>query len=258
LHGRDTAYYTLPRPRSSTLVTCPSLAFEACATFEWPGDPRAQAISPPSSLPLFRRRSNTPDIAQHSRSLTTHPDAPPPRHAQLHHRAGRAERNALRGLSWPTGIPTAASQHKSAQQAQKRELSGDAYALFVIVLGLPAQLLSTSHLELHARALASTPDHDDNPASSARAYPPSQHDRTGPVYRRPSTSAPRQARAHQPVSSARASSRRPVASASIPAQTSTLRKSPAPQTLTATTAGRAQRHWRVREQRHKGPHKPAT
>jgi hypothetical protein len=107
------------------LVTCPSLAFEACATFEWPGDPQ-------STSPFHRPRCfcppplDTPGIAQHTSHPRTliHPGKQA--QAQLQLCARRPERNALRTLSWPTGIPTAASQHKSAQQAQQRELSGDA------------------------------------------------------------------------------------------------------------------------------------
>ena len=61
------------------LVTCPSLAFEACATFEWPGDPQ-------STSPFHRPRCfcppplDTPGIAQHTSHPRTllHPGKPKP------------------------------------------------------------------------------------------------------------------------------------------------------------------------------------
>jgi hypothetical protein len=185
---------------------------------------------------------STADPSPHTRTLLH------PRQAQLQLSSPPAEqqRNALRGLSWPTGIPTAASQHKSAQQAQKRELSGDGLRL----IRHRARAPSTAAFNLSPRtspsALASTTQTPTRPhprahihLSSTIASPPSTAD-----HRRPQLSS-QGARASTRVICARIVQTSSRASASTPAQTFALRKSQTPPTLKATAAGRAQRHRRV-------------
>jgi hypothetical protein len=177
-------------------------------------------ISPPS-VPLCLCPPpplDTPDIAQHSRSLTTHPDTPPPpaSPAPTLQSARRAAKERT-----PRALVADRDSHCSLS-AQERTASTETRAK----RGRPTPYSSSCSGSQHSCFQPLTSNFtkrpcfhhpDSNPASSARAYPPEQHDRIAAVHRRPPpTSAQLPRRAHQPVSSARASSRRPVARAQAP------------------------------------------
>jgi hypothetical protein len=198
-------------------------------------------LCPPPPRLTHQTSHSTADPSPHTRTLLH------PRQAQLQPSSPPAEqqRNALRTLSWPTGIPTAASQHKSAQQAQKRELSGDGLRL----IRHRARAPSTAAFNLSPRtspsALASTTDTPTRPHPRAHIHLSSTiASPSSTAARRPQLSSPA-ARASTRVICARIVQTSSRASASTPAQTFALRKPQAPPTLKATAAGRAQRHRRV-------------
>lgn len=204
-------------------------------------------ISPPS-VPLCLCPPpplDTPDIAQHSRSLTTHPDTPPPpaSPAPTLQSARRAAKERA-----PRALVADRDSHCSLS-AQERTASTETRAK----RGRPTPYSSSCSGSQHSCFQPLTSNFtkrpcfhhpDSNPASSARAYPPEQHDRIVAAHRRPQLSS-QGARASTRVICARIVQTSSRASASTPAQTFALRKSQTPPTLKATAAGRAQRHRRV-------------
>jgi hypothetical protein len=157
-------------------------------------------ISPPS-VPLCLCPPpplDTPDIAQHSRSLTTHPDTPPPpaSPAPTLQSARRAAKERA-----PRALVADRDSHCSLS-AQERTASTETRAK----RGRPTPYSSSCSGSQHSCFQPLTSNFtkrpcfhhpDSNPASSARAYPPEQHDRIAAVHRRPpptSAQLPRRAR----------------------------------------------------------------
>jgi hypothetical protein len=171
------------------------------------------ALCPPPPLLNTPASHSTADHTPRTRTLL-HPGKPSSNSAPADQKGTRSERSRGRpGFPLQPHSTRAHSKHSKTRAKRGR-------------LGPPTPYSSSCSGSQHScfRPLSTsrprpcfTPDQHSNPVSSARAYSPSQHDRTTAVHRavarRPQL--PRRARI-QPVSSARASSRRPVARAQAP------------------------------------------